>query len=223
MIAERAAAQLAAHARRGAGARAIGEGGIRDAARQIDHEADRELGHRIHESGARARHQHAARGGGADVDIADVDRAADEGDELGQLLEHRRRPLGDAIGDDDLAAPGQLDQLRRRQRPASLVEAYLAELAQPGQRLVAVVQRAGVVGVGKQYGRHAFLWPARRRHKPRPILRARLPAQPSPAGSQERATPQRTVGRSADRETLWLELPGFGADPGNQSPERPNK
>ena len=50
---------------------------------------------------------------------------------------------------------GQLDQLRRGQRPAGLVQAYLAELAQPGQRLVAVVQATGLLGVGKQYGRHA--------------------------------------------------------------------
>ena len=62
--AKRAAAQLA-HARRGAGARTIGDRGRRDAAREVDHEADRELGHRVDEAGARAGHQHAARRGGA--------------------------------------------------------------------------------------------------------------------------------------------------------------
>ena len=86
--------------------RAISGGGVGDAAREVDHEADRRSALGIDEAGAGPRHPDAVRRGHADVDVADVDGAAHERDQLGQLLEQGGRPLGRAIGDGDLAGPG---------------------------------------------------------------------------------------------------------------------
>jgi hypothetical protein len=115
----------------------------------------RELAHGVDEAGARPGDEDACGRGGADVDVADVDRAAHEGDEIGQSLEHRARPRGRAVGDDDLAAAGELDQLLAGERGAGLVEAHLADLPEPGQRLVAVVVGARVARVGQENPRHA--------------------------------------------------------------------
>src|ERR671919_658255 len=61
---------------------------------------------------------------------------------------------GLAVRDDHRAACGQLDHLCGRQRPAGLVEADLAQRAQPGKRLLAIVLGPGFVLVGEEDGRH---------------------------------------------------------------------
>jgi hypothetical protein len=80
--AKTAAGELAPHHDLGLAARMIVRGRARYAARQIDHEAERKLRHRRDEAGRRPRHQHAGCRCGIDVDIADIDRAANEGAQL---------------------------------------------------------------------------------------------------------------------------------------------
>ena len=50
-----------------------------------------------------------------------------------QLLEHGGRSFGHAIGDDDLAVPGERDQPRGPQLLSALVQTHLAQLPQPGR------------------------------------------------------------------------------------------
>jgi hypothetical protein len=57
---------------------------------------------RLHETGTGARHQHAGLRGGLDIDVADVDGAADEGAQARQLRKDIGAALGHAIGDDDV-------------------------------------------------------------------------------------------------------------------------
>src|SRR5882762_7378378 len=53
-------------------------GCARNSPRQIDQKAECEFRHRLHEAGAGARDQHSRRGRSLDVDVADIDRAANE-------------------------------------------------------------------------------------------------------------------------------------------------
>jgi hypothetical protein len=193
---------------------------------EIDHEAERELGDRIDEARARARDQDAGRRGGADVDVPDVDRAAHEGDQVRQPLEHRRGTLRRAVGDDHLRALRALDQLLGRERVAGLVQAHLAELPQPDQRLVAVVVGARLGRVGQENGRHDAS-PALHLDcpQPRPIVCARLPcASLSPAGSGERATRSQRLAGIPVRENLWLRQEASGVPaPVQATGARPTK
>ena len=97
-----AAGELAAHPRLRLAAGLVIRRRPRYAAGEIDHEADRELGNGLHEAGAGAGHEHAGLRGGIDIDVADVDGAADEGTQARQLRKDLAAAFGHAIGDDDV-------------------------------------------------------------------------------------------------------------------------
>ena len=65
--------------------------------------------------GARLRHEDAVRARRGDVDGADVDRAADEREQLGQLAKERFRRGGLAVGDQRIAAARRGDELGQRE------------------------------------------------------------------------------------------------------------
>ena len=100
--AEAAAGQLPAHDDLGLAPGMVVRGRARNAARQIDHEAERELRDRLHEAGTGPRHQHAGGGSGFDIDVADIDGAADEGAQLWQRRKDLARPRREPVGDDDI-------------------------------------------------------------------------------------------------------------------------
>ena len=85
-------------------------GRARNAARQIDHVAEREFGDRLHEARPRPRHQDAGRGRGVDIDVADIDRAANEGAQIWQRRKYLARSGGEAIGHDDIDVISGRDQ-----------------------------------------------------------------------------------------------------------------
>ena len=82
----------------------------RNAARQIDHEAEREFGDRLDEARPCPRHQDAGRGRGIDIDVADIDRAANEGAQVRQRWKYLARSGGEPIGHDDIDIARGLDQ-----------------------------------------------------------------------------------------------------------------
>ena len=151
--AERGALELAAHARFRVAAGAIIRGALRNMAAEIDHEADRHFRHRRGEARRRACDQDALRARRRDVDVADVDRDAQEGDEIAREREEFGRARRLPVGDDDLAAARGLRQRGRVEHPAGLVDAHLAQLAQLRQRALAViVRRMSAVWVRKILG-----------------------------------------------------------------------
>ena len=62
-----------------------------------------------------------------DVDGADVDRAADEREQLGQLAKERFRRGGLAVGDQRIAAARGGDELGQRELARGVVEADLGD------------------------------------------------------------------------------------------------
>ena len=142
--------ELPAHARLRHAAGAIGLGGVGDMAAAIHHEADRHFGDRGGKAGRCLRDQDALRAGGVDVDVADVDGDAQEGDEVGSAGEEVRRARGLPVGDDNLAAARGLAQGAGVEHAAGVVEPHIAELAQRGKRALAVIIRQHVGRVGEQ-------------------------------------------------------------------------
>ena len=142
------AAELAAHARLGFLALAIGDRRVGDAARAIDHHADRHFGDRRHEARRRARHQHACAARRLHVDIADIDRDAQERAAVRREREEFGRARRLAVRHDDLAALRGFGQRLRVEHLAAGVEPHLAELAHFGERArpVIVLQHVGDVG-----------------------------------------------------------------------------
>src|SRR5205085_9974729 len=96
--------ELPAHGGRWDAARAVFERGFREAASEVHHRADHPLGHRGDEPRARLRHEDALAARRLDVDVADVDRAAREGDDVGDAVEELRGPWRPPVRDDELAA-----------------------------------------------------------------------------------------------------------------------
>ena len=84
-----------------------------------------------------------------DVDVADVDGAADEGDEVGRVLEHRGGAVRKAVGDDGVATGRRFREFPAGEVALGVVQPDLRHLAQPGERLVAVVVRARLGRVGQ--------------------------------------------------------------------------
>ena len=82
------AGELAAPGDRRGHAGLVGDVGARDAARGVDHEADRQLAHRRHPAAARLRDEDAVGRRARHVDVADVDGDAQDGHEVGQRGEH---------------------------------------------------------------------------------------------------------------------------------------
>jgi hypothetical protein len=190
--AERAAAELAPHSRDRRPAGTVGERRVRDAAREIDHEAEDVLGDGRDEAGAGLRHQHAGAARRRHVDVADVDRAAHERDEVGQRLEDlavsRRLP----VRDDDSAAARRVDQLRGAEIvPVACVAADLAQGREGSERPLAIVLGERFGGVGEEDGGA--------RHRARAILRRH--ASRAPAGRRQRRErrPARSLRRARSR------------------------
>ena len=154
--AERAAFQFAAHARAWHAAGAIFDRRPGNAAREVDEEAEHHLGHRSDEAGARLGHENPGLARRGDIDIADVDRAAKEGDQLRQALEEGRGPGRLAIGDDQLAIRRGGDQRLAFERLGPLVHLHLAKLAQGGKRAIAVVELARLRRMGQEDFQAAF-------------------------------------------------------------------
>jgi len=132
----------------------IVRGRARDAAREIDHEAERELGHRLDETRARLRHQHAGRGRRRHVDVADIDRAADEGTQLWQMRKDFARSLRQTIGDDDVDILRGIDQMRRIERVVALMQADVGHRPQTAETALAVIVAPHLRGVGQQHFQH---------------------------------------------------------------------
>ena len=121
--AERRAAQLAADEGRERAVRARRLGVAADAAAEVDHDGDDPLGDRGDEARARLRHQDAVRARRGDVDGADVDRAADEREQLGKLAKERFGRGGLPVGDERVAAARRGDELGQRELARRVVEA----------------------------------------------------------------------------------------------------
>jgi hypothetical protein len=81
-----------------------------DAARKIHQETEHHFAYRGDEPGARLRHQHARLAGGGDIDVADIDGAAQEGDETRQAFEDLGRTGGLPVRHDQVAVGGGGDQ-----------------------------------------------------------------------------------------------------------------
>ena len=122
----------------------------RHAAREIDHVADRELGDRLHEAGTGAGHQHAGLRGGIDIDVADVDGAADEGSEMRQLRKDLAAPFRHAIGDDDVGVLCRIHEARGIERLITLVQDHVRNRPQTVQAAIAVIIAAHLRRVGQQ-------------------------------------------------------------------------
>ena len=122
----------------------------RNAARQIDHEAEREFGDRLHEAGSGARDQHAGGGCGLDIDVADIDRAADEGAQFRQLWKYLAGSRREPVGDDDIDIARGLDQAGRIQRVVALMQLDLRDRLQAVQAALAVILRPRLRRMGQQ-------------------------------------------------------------------------
>jgi hypothetical protein len=120
--AEAAVGQLPIHDDRGLAPGMIVGTGARNAARQIDHEADCQFRHRLDEAGAGLRDQHAGARSCIDTDVADLDRATDEGAPLGQSRKNLVGSGRESVGDDDIDVISRRDQVDRIQRRIGLVQ-----------------------------------------------------------------------------------------------------
>ena len=133
--AEAAAGQLPAHDDLGLARGMIVGGGARNAARQIDHEAEREFGDRLDEARPCPRDQDAGRGRGVDIDVADIDRAANEGAQVRQRRKYLARPGGEPVGHDDVDIVSGLDQAGGVERIVRFMQLDLRDGLQPAARL----------------------------------------------------------------------------------------
>ena len=132
-----------------AGAVGADRGG--DAAREIDHHADAEFGDGSGKAGRRARHQDAVPARGLDIDIADVDGAAQEGDEtLRRLVEEAGGSGRHAVRDDDGAARGMDRQGVGAKMLAGRVDYHLRDVAERGHGARAVIIRQHIGGVAEK-------------------------------------------------------------------------
>lgn len=83
----------------------------------------------MHEAGAGAGHQDAGLRGGLDIDVADIDRAADEGTEMRQLRKYLATALGHAVGDDDVGVLRRIHEACRIERLVALVQDHVRNRA----------------------------------------------------------------------------------------------
>jgi hypothetical protein len=113
------------------------------------------LGDRGDEARGRVRHQHAGGARRRHVDVADIDRAAQEGDRVGRVAEERGGTGRLAVRHDDLAAARGRRQRIGIEHPAGVVDAHLAERAQGRDGALAVIIAQHVGHVGEEDARHA--------------------------------------------------------------------
>src|SRR5262249_3170852 len=126
-------------------------GRARHAARKVDHVAERELGDRLHETGASARHQDADGGGRRHVDVADVDRAAHEGAQAWQFWKYLARSLRHAVRDDDIDIAPRIDQGGTIEPHIALRQFSLGPRAQTAEAALAVIVAPHLRCMGQQY------------------------------------------------------------------------
>ena len=148
--AEAAAGELPAHDDLGLAPGMIVRRRARNAARQIDHEAERQFGDRLHEAGPGPRDQDAGGGSRIDIDVADIDGAANEGAQVRQLRKYLARPRGEPVGDDDVDIARGLDQAGGVERVVRLVQLHLRDGLQPLQAALAVILGPGLRRMGQQ-------------------------------------------------------------------------
>jgi hypothetical protein len=109
------------------------------------------LGHPGDESRARLRDEHAGLARRRHIDVADIDRAAQERHQLWQALEERSRRGRLAVGDDEIAVSGGGDERFAFERRRAVVQLHLSQFAQAGERALAVIQLARLGGMSQQY------------------------------------------------------------------------
>ena len=148
--ADAAAGQLPAHHHFGLPSGMVIGAGARDAARQIDHESEREFGHRLDEAGSGLRDQHARVRSRLDVDVADIDRAANEGAQLRQPRKNLAGSRGQPVGHDDFDIMRGVDQAGRIQRIVALMQLHLRDRLQSAQAALAVILRPRLRRMGEQ-------------------------------------------------------------------------
>ncbi len=98
-----------------------------------------------------ARDQHARRGRCRDVDIADIDRAADHGAQLWKLCKDITPPFRQAVGDDDIDILGNVDQVRGIERVVALVQFDVGHRAQTVEAALAVILAPHLRRMGQQH------------------------------------------------------------------------
>jgi len=134
-----AAAELAADLDLGHAAGLVVGDGARDAAREVDQQAKRELDHRLHEARLGVGHQHARLRSGGDIDVADVDGAAHHDLEPWKAGKDLTRHRRSAVGDDEIDAAGHGDHARCIERRLAFVQGDLNQLLQARQGPRAVI------------------------------------------------------------------------------------
>ena len=152
--AERRALELAPDPRLRQPADAVGGDGIGDAAGEIDDQPEPELRDRRREARRCARDENPVAARGRDVDVADVDGAAQEGDELGRALEERSEARRLAVRDDDLAALPVGDQRVGIKHVPGRVDDDLGHFPQRRDGALAVVVAQHVGAVRQENSRH---------------------------------------------------------------------
>src|SRR5712692_5986858 len=148
---------------------AINERRARDVAREIDHEPERHFGNGGGKAGRRPGHQDTLRARRRHVDVADIDRAAQERDErTGRVPKESRRPRGLPVRHDDLAAARRLRQRIGVENPPGRIDPHLgmAFERRHGARAIIVLQH--VRGVGEKHAGHGlFVARMKRQRNPR--------------------------------------------------------
>ena len=85
-----------------------------------------------------------------DIDVADIDRAADEGAQFGQMREDLCPALRHAIGDDDVDIPGRFDEARGIEWRIGFVQPDLRQRLQAVEAALAVILTPELRGMGQQ-------------------------------------------------------------------------
>ena len=87
----------------------------------------------------------------ASIDVADIDRTANEGAQFWQRRKYLARTRGEAIGDDDVdIISGSLDQAGGVKRIVRIMQLDLRDGLQPGQAALAIILHAGLRRMGQQ-------------------------------------------------------------------------
>ena len=196
--AERRALELAPDPRLRRPADAVGGDRIGDAAGEIDDQPEPELRDRRREARRCARDENAVAARGRHVDVADVDGAAQEGDELGRALEDRGETRRLAVRDDDLAALPVGDQRLGVEHPPGRVDDDLRHLPErrDGALAVVVAQHVGAVRQERLAAwRSSMLWRdgAAERHLVRPDFCRHV--KPKSNGGRTRTAAMTAMGR----------------------------
>src|SRR4051812_11848676 len=122
-----------------------------NAAGKINQETNDQFSDRSDEAGTRLRDEHAGTARRGDVDVADVDGAAHEGDELPQPLEHFSRAGRLSIQNDEVATRRSADEGFSLQERSLFVENDVALPSESRQRARAVIELHRLRRMRQQY------------------------------------------------------------------------